>query len=146
MGRGFRQSEGGQDEGRRQEDREEARQEAGDARGEEVHGNERCDEIATAFADESTIDLYKGTLSEYSVDTNNFSGHLIGEKKTSNKSAKARSKATAYSYLSMVDDVIKLHKTWAECEKRVKGQSGAKYKKALSEIEEKEIIKGWESK
>ncbi len=108
-----------------------------------IPANERCDEIATAFADEVTIDLYKGALSEYSIDTNNFSGHLIGEKKTSNKSAKARSKATAYSYLSMVDDVIKTHKTWAECEKRVKGQSGAKYKKALSEIEEKEIIMSW---
>ncbi|MEI7777611.1 MAG: ribonuclease HI [bacterium] len=110
-----------------------------------IPANERCDEIATAFADEVTIDLYKGALSEYSVDTNNFSGHLIGEKKTSNKSAKARSKAVAYSYLSMLDGVIKTHKTWVECEKRVKGQSGAKYKKALSEIEEKEIIKSWES-
>ena len=108
-----------------------------------IPANERCDEIATAFADEVEIDLYKGSLSEYSVDTNNFSGHLIGEKKTSNKSAKARSKATAYSYLSMVDDDIKTHKTWAECEKRVKGQSGAKYKKALSQIEESEIIRSW---
>ena len=68
------------------------------------------------------------------------------EKKALNKSAKARSRATAYSYLSMVDRVIKTHKTWAECEKRVKGQSGAKYKKALSEIEEKEIIKSWETR
>ncbi len=43
----------------------------------------------------------------------------------------------------MVDDDIKTHKTWAECEKRVKGQSGAKYKKALSQIEESEIIRSW---
>ena len=46
----------------------------------------------------------------------------------------------------MIDGAIMKHKTWAECEKRVKGKSGAKFKKALSAEEEEEILKGWSIK
>ena len=35
------------------------------------------------------------------------------------------------------------HATWAECERRVKGHSGAKFKKAMRESDEGEILKGW---
>ncbi|MGZ3698148.1 MAG: ribonuclease H1 domain-containing protein [Bdellovibrionota bacterium] len=35
------------------------------------------------------------------------------------------------------------HATWAECERRVKGQSGAKFKKAMSASEEAEILRSW---
>jgi viroplasmin and RNaseH domain-containing protein len=43
----------------------------------------------------------------------------------------------------LVNGVLKTDKTWVECEKRVKGKKGAKFQKALSEIEEKEIMKKW---
>jgi viroplasmin and RNaseH domain-containing protein len=36
-----------------------------------------------------------------------------------------------------------LDKTWAECEKRVKGKSGAKYKKVFSKKEEQDLIAEW---
>ncbi len=45
----------------------------------------------------------------------------------------------------MVSGVIKTHKTWAECEARVKGKH-ASYKKALSLADEKKIIKEFENK
>jgi ribonuclease HI len=47
------------------------------------------------------------------------------------------------TYVSKVDGEIQTHQTWVECENRVKGKSGAKFKKALSEIEEKQIIQEW---
>ncbi|MDG4904806.1 hypothetical protein P9279_30590, partial [Mesorhizobium sp. WSM4962] len=38
-----------------------------------VPGNERCDEIATAFADKKTIKLYDGPLSDYKIDITSVS-------------------------------------------------------------------------
>jgi viroplasmin and RNaseH domain-containing protein len=32
------------------------------------------------------------------------------------------------------------HFSWSECEQRVKGQSGAKFKKAMSADEEKQVL------
>ena len=104
-------------------------------------GNERCDEIATIFADGNDPSLYKGSLLNYSVPLFDLS-----KVSSANKKTKSRSKAKAYSYLSMIDGAIMKHKTWAECEKRVKGKSGAKFKKALSAEEEEEILKGWSIK
>ena len=101
-------------------------------------GNERCDEIATNFADGNNPPLYKGALSNYSVPIFDLSKVSPADKKT-----KSRSKAKAYSYLSMIDGAIMKHKTWEECEKRVKGKSGAKFKKALNAEEEEQIEKEW---
>lgn len=103
-----------------------------------VAGNERCDEIATSFADNLDIKLYKGLKSNYDIDLSETKGCEIKKKK------KSSSKGPAYSYLSLVNGVLKIDKTWAECEKRVKGIKGnVKYKKACSEDNEKEIIKEW---
>jgi len=60
--------------------------------------------------------------------------------KSEKKSSKSRSSAVAHSYVSMVDGVIATDKTWRECEARVKGKRGAKYKKALNKFEEAEIM------
>jgi len=107
-----------------------------------VSGNERADEIATAFADGKNPDLFSGPFSKYKVNVFNLNENReSGIKKTSSKT---RSRAKAHSYLSMVDGIIKTHETWAECEKRVKGKSGARFKKALSTEEEKEIKKIWQ--
>ena len=35
------------------------------------------------------------------------------------------------------------HKTWAECERRVKGQSGAKFKKTTSAEDESAVLRSW---
>ena len=49
----------------------------------------------------------------------------------------------AHSYLSVVDGTAMRHATWAECERRVKGRSGARFKKAMSPGEEAAILRGW---
>ncbi len=102
-----------------------------------VPGNERCDEIAQGFADGKKPELFQGKNSGYKVDLSDTTGSL---KKKTNKS---NQKVTAYSYLSLVNGVLKIDKTWAECEKRVKGVKGARFKKSVSEEDEKEIIREW---
>ena len=101
-------------------------------------GNERCDEIATAFADKADPRLYKGPRRLYMIDLN-------ARPRALGKTASGRkySSAKAYSYLSLVDGVLQTHDTWEECEARVKGVKGAKFKKSISPEDEKEIIKKW---
>jgi len=94
-------------------------------------GNERCDVIATSFADKVPIILYNGSSQRYGIDVS------IKEGK---KSSKTKSKSNAHSYVSMVDGVIEIHKTWEECKKRVHGVN-AKYKKSTSPADEEEIIR-----
>ena len=95
-------------------------------------GNERCDVIATSFADNAPAVLYNGSRERYGVDVK------ISET-TSDKKSKSKSKA--YSYVSMVDGVVQTHKTWDECKARVNGVSSARFKKSVSPADEEEIIK-----
>jgi ribonuclease HI len=103
-----------------------------------VSGNERCDEIATSFADNHPVKLFHGAATDYTID---LSVTVGTEKATKSKSSK---KAAAYSYISLVNGEIQTHETWAECEKRVKGVSGAKFKKSVNETDEAEIINQFE--
>lgn len=94
-------------------------------------GNERCDVIATSFADNNPVNLYNDSRSRYGID---ISISALPPAK------KPKSKSKAYSYVSMVNDEIKVHKTWEECKQRVSGVSGAKFKKSVSPKDEEEII------
>jgi ribonuclease HI len=102
-----------------------------------IAGNERADAIATSFADKKKIGLYDGTLSADPFEVMNTKiDEVLAAKKLSSR---ARSRTAAYSYVSELDGVIEIHKTWAECEKRVKGKP-ARFKKATSAEEEARII------
>jgi ribonuclease HI len=105
-----------------------------------IVGNERCDVIATSFADNKKIELYRGPLSNYPVkNIEDVSQNL--EKVEDKKTTRSRSNAKAYSYISAVGGVVEKHASWADCEKRVKGAKGARYKKALNREEEAEIMR-----
>lgn len=92
-----------------------------------IKENERCDQIATSFADESPVTLFDGNKDDYRI--------VFDEtKKTSTKN-----KNKAYSYVSLVDGVIETHSNWSDCERRVKGKK-ARFKKSISEEDEKKII------
>lgn len=103
-----------------------------------IAGNERCDEIATAFADGEAPALYRGPLDAYPLRAV-FAAPGAAEAGAVRKSG--RSRAPARSYVSFVDGAVKIHATWAECEARVKGKSGARYKKARSLEEERRIAR-----
>jgi len=102
-----------------------------------IPANDRCDQIATAFADDKSPKLYYGVLQNYKIDINALSAKKSKPKKSRTSSQKA------YSYVSQVGGVIKTHKTWTECERRVKGISKAKFKKAISLEDEQAIIRDW---
>lgn len=109
-----------------------------------IAGNERCDEIATGYADGDHVELYDGPLSTYSIvnilDVSHDASLLKAKKSASSKS---KSGAKAYSYVSSVGGKIETHHSWAECEKRVKGVKGARFKKSFDANDEKSIIDDW---
>ncbi|MCX6717010.1 MAG: ribonuclease HI [Candidatus Taylorbacteria bacterium] len=112
-----------------------------------VPANERCDEIATSFADGVNIDLYKGARDSYKVSL--FLGETgVGKKDgVSTKSVAKKSKVkisdkSAY-YLSLLNGVLDRHTVWKDCEMRVKGKSGARWKKVRNISEEENTLKNW---
>lgn len=108
-----------------------------------IAGNERADVIATSFAEGKPIELFSGALSDYAT-KNKFDILKIADDATLVKEkskSRSHSRAKAYSYVSMVRGVVQTHTTWAECERRVKGVSGARFKKAVGAGDEGEIMK-----
>ena len=100
-----------------------------------VFGNERCDVIATNFADNKVVSLFTGPLSEYQL-TKEGEGilnidALDMDKKNALKKRKSGVGTKAYSYVSSIDGVIEVHSSWAECEHRVKGKSKARTKPSI---------------
>ena len=112
-----------------------------------IVGNERADFLATMNAREQKWKkekFFTGPISKYPFDILNMKASAkksAAHEKT--KSRKSSSKIKAYSYLSLVGGKLARHQAWAECEKRVKGVSGARFKKSTSAENEKEIIKNW---
>lgn len=104
-----------------------------------IVGNERADVIASTFAHIGTFDLYNGKESGYGHDIHNTS---YDETKAQDRSdARKRQNQKAYSYVSAVDGVVMVHQTWTECEARVKGKKGTRFKKSLDAENEKEVVK-----
>ncbi len=104
-----------------------------------VEGNERVDKIAVAFSKNEYVSLYTGSLKNYGVDIQN----IPEDTSIPEMNYEKKEKKIAHSYLSLIGGVPERHKTWAECEARVKGRSGAKFKKAMSQGDESLILKEW---
>lgn len=103
-----------------------------------IIGNERADTIASDLAEGKSVSLYNGPKNTYSLNIDDTSYDEAKAKERSD--ARKRQALPAYSYVSMVDGVVKIHKTWKECEARVKGKPGARFKKSLDADNEREII------
>lgn len=101
-------------------------------------GNERADRIAAAFAEGKKEPLYRGVSQDYSVDVARVS-YDKGK-----QDARVRSKARAYSYVSLVDGVVMRHATWDECKRRVEGKTNVRFKKTLDAQDEARLIKEWQ--
>jgi len=108
-----------------------------------IPGNERADIIATEFADYGKSKLFSGARSEYGVDLDSLEVVTTSQKQKKSPEEKLRQKTKAYSYLSLVNRKLVKHATWAECEKRVKGVKGVKFKKAVSAEDERTIMREW---
>jgi ribonuclease HI len=106
-------------------------------------GNERVDAIADGLARGSAVTLYAGPLSDYGLPIFDVPDDTSVPKRTSSSASSRAPKAAAHSYLSLVDGQLMRHTTWSECESRVKGRSGAKFKKATSAADEAAILQSW---
>lgn len=105
-----------------------------------IPGNERVDFIADNLARKLPVTLYSGDLIHYDVPLLDVPDETAVPARTSGP---RKSKAPAHSYLSVVNGRPLRHSTWADCERRVKGQPGAKFKKAMSAADEVAILKSW---
>jgi ribonuclease HI len=85
-------------------------------------GNERCDEIAGWFARSVRPLLGDGPIAP---------------------TRPAAVSRPGVSYLSLVDGILARHQTWDECDCRVRGVRGARYKKIRSAAEEADVIQSW---
>lgn len=109
-----------------------------------IPGNERCDEIAVAFAEGVRPDLYRGPVETYPVSllaTADAEAMPATKKRAAPRPARGGGKP--FSYVSLLGGVAMRHATWPECERRVKGQAGARFKKAMSREDESQILRAW---
>jgi ribonuclease HI len=105
-----------------------------------IPGNERADEIAVSFSKNQRLSLFNGSLLQYPLPIHDIPENTsLPELKSREKTAKAK----PVSYLSLLGSLPMRHSTWEECERRIKGQSGAKFKKAMTPDEETEILRSW---
>ena len=112
------------------------------ARTHRLPGNERVDAIADVLAREQPVALYDGPLRGLrSGDLRSARGQRF---RTQPRSAGGRRvEGPRLLVPSLVDGTPMRHATWAECEHRVKGRSGARFKKAISADDESAILRGW---
>jgi ribonuclease HI len=103
-------------------------------------GNERCDEIAVAYAAQRAAELYAGPLTGYDRPILQVPEDTAVPPRRSSSNTP---KVAAHSYVSVVGGVPMRHSTWADCERRVKGQPGARFKKSASAADESAILRGW---
>jgi ribonuclease HI len=103
-------------------------------------GNERCDEIAVSFAVQRPAELYDGPLDAYPLPILDVPLETAVPERRASSSAP---KAAPYSYVSVIGGVPMRHTTWADCERRVKGQAGARFKKSVSAADESAILRSW---
>jgi ribonuclease HI len=106
-------------------------------------GNERVDEIADAFATGKAVSLYDGPLVGYEVPLMDLPDDTSLPARSTPDAGTGRSRGPAYSYLSVVDGQPMRHATWADCERRVKGRAGARFRKAMSAAEQDAILRSW---
>ena len=110
-----------------------------------IPGNERVDAIADAFAVKGRTELYVGPLLGYPVPILDLPADtsVPARSKPAAGGGSGKSKGPAFSYLGVVDGTPMRHSTWAECERRVKCRSGARFKKATSGDDQAAILKSW---
>lgn len=104
-----------------------------------IPGNERVDQIAVAFSKGQSIRLFRGSLLDYSVAIHD----IPADTSLPEMRARTQEKARPAGYLSLVGATAMRHSDWASCERRVKGVSGAKFKKVMSADEEAQVLRSW---
>ena len=106
-------------------------------------GNERVDAIADGYATRQPVTLYDGPLTGYGIAVTDLPDDTTVPSRPASAGGSRTARAPAFSYLSFVDGKAMRHSTWADCERRVKGRAGAKFKKATSAADQADILRSW---
>ena len=110
-----------------------------------IPGNERVDEIAQKFARKEGVDLYMGDALAYNIDLTPpppEARKKAGRAPATKGSVKGSNKKPL-GYCSFVDGVYRMDKTWKQCEARVKGRRGAKFRKVFNLAEVEDLKAKW---
>ncbi|MEX2514524.1 MAG: ribonuclease H [Candidatus Paceibacterota bacterium] len=91
-----------------------------------IPGNERADDIATAFADGDSPDLYDGTRVDYEISLDSQPQYL----------------QKSPLYFSFVAGDARRHDSWDDCKRHVSGKS-AQYRKVRTVSERDELLAEW---
>lgn len=105
--------------------------------------NERCDAIAVAFSKGTKIELHQGPAVGCGYSLLEPGREHLRETASRAKSSSPKPKTKGGFYISLVAGVVERHSTWPECQGRVSGVSGARFKKVASAEEEQEVLKLW---
>ncbi|OGR44524.1 MAG: ribonuclease HI [Elusimicrobia bacterium GWA2_61_42] len=105
--------------------------------------NERCDVIAVAFSKGERLALYDGPAVGCGYSLLEPGPEHLRDASAVSKSSSSRSKKKGGFYLSLVGGQVERHITWPQCQGRVNGVSGARFKKVASAEEEREVLKLW---
>jgi ribonuclease HI len=105
-----------------------------------VPGNERVDSLAASEADGIEGPAYQGPRSAWAH--GDLEGGLSRETYDPNRVSRPQQKTPVY-YLSLIQGSVFRDATWPECEARVRGRAGARYKKVKSREEELQVLKSW---
>lgn len=123
-----------------------------------VPGNERCDAIASWFAGgvrpldarrspsrSSASAAARGPAAartQRGGRSGAWQDHPAPTRRDGPAEAR-RGAPTGASYISVVDGIPARHGTWGECEQRVRGVKGARFKKVKSPAEEQDVFASW---
>lgn len=108
-----------------------------------VPGNERADEIASQHAGGESVTLYRGGREAYGIDLDATESTGPSARPKGKSASRSAAGKKGHSYLSLVAGKPMRHRTWTDCEARVKGVRGARFKKAMSAADEGEILRSW---
>ena len=105
--------------------------------------NERCDVIAVAFSKGARPHLYDGPAVGCGYSLLEPAAHHLRAAAPKLKASSSKSKTKGGYYLSLVGGCVERHLTWPQCQARVHGVSGARFKKVASSEEERTVLELW---
>lgn len=106
-----------------------------------IPGNERCDVLAVQSSQRSVVQLYSGNNSDYYFDIRDLPPEMpIPEMRSKSSVNGSKEKV---NYLSLINGKVFRDSNWGQCEARVKGRPGVRYKKVKSLQEEKSVLESW---
>lgn len=105
--------------------------------------NERCDRIAVGYAQSKRPELYDGPAVGCGYSLLEPGAEHLRAPAPRRTGPFSKPKAKGGFYVSLVGGRVERHATWPQCQERVHGVSGARFKKVTSPEEEQAVLKQW---